>query len=144
MGPPLAVVLMVCGDPVWAAAEARANDSTPVRYAAGGRRDPFVPLVRNGRLVNASPGGSPAEPAKPVLYGVLWDPGGQSIALINDAEAKVGDVIGEYRLRDIRQNSVVLLGSGGEEMVLQISFEKPPSALSIGASKGASGGGEGR
>ena len=124
------------------AAEAKAKPPEPFHYDAGGRRDPFVPLVRDGRLVNAADSNS-LEPSRPVLYGVLWDSGGRSIALINNMEVKVGDMVADYRVLEIRQNSVVL-GNGGEPVVLQITFEATPSELSSGASTGASTGGEGQ
>ena len=83
-----------------------------------------MPLVRDGRLV-AVAYASQSDLMKPVLYGVLWDPGGRSIALINDAEVQVGDQIANYRVQEIRENSVVLK-NGGESVVLTISFT--PSA----------------
>jgi hypothetical protein len=64
-----------------------------------------------------------------VLYGVLWDPGGKSIALINDGEARVGDVIGEYKVLEIRKDSVVL-ANGGEPVVLEIAYEQAPKSPS--------------
>jgi hypothetical protein len=76
--------------------------------------------------------------SKPVLYGILWDPGGQSIALINDAEVKVGDAVSGYRVKEIRQDAVVLI-NGGVPVVLEIAFEAPPSTLSPGATTGGEG-----
>ncbi|MEE8536789.1 MAG: hypothetical protein V3S71_02195, partial [Acidobacteriota bacterium] len=62
----------------------------PFRYDSNGQRDPFIPLVRDGRLVGVEVG-LRVNAGRPVLYGVLWDPGGHSIALINDGEVQVGD-----------------------------------------------------
>lgn len=101
------------------------NTSSPFRYDAKERRDPFVPLVRNGQLLDA-PAGTHASLTAPVLYGIFWDPDGASIALINDAEAKVGDMIGEYKVVQIRQDAVVL-SNGGEPLVLEIAFDGRPS-----------------
>ena len=141
----LAALVMASPRPVWAA-EAHAKQPEPFRYEAGGRRDPFVPLVRDGRLVSAA-NGVPLEPSTPVLSGVLWDPKGQSIALIDDKEMKVGDRVADYRVLEIQQNSVVLGNDGGERMVLQITFEaapsKPSSNASTNASTDVSKGGEG-
>jgi hypothetical protein len=92
------------------------------RYQAKGRRDPFVALVRDGKLVAAT-GARSAGPG-PVLRGVLWDPGGQSIAMINEGEYRVGDMVGEYRILEIRKEAVVL-ANGGEPMVIQIDFGSP-------------------
>ncbi len=144
----LAGLVMASPKRVWAA-EAKPKAPEPFHYDAGGRRDPFVPLIRDGRLVNPMDSKS-LEPSKPVLYGVLWDSEGRSIALINDTESsssarpvKVGDMIGDKRVLEIRQSSVVL-GNGGEPMVLEMSFGPPSSDLSSGASTGASTGGEGQ
>lgn len=115
---------------------ANAGEVTPFRYDSGGRRDPFVPLVRDGRLVAAT-AGARVESSTPVLYGILWDAGGGSIALINDAEVKVGETIGGYRVKEIRQEAVVL-DNEGEPLVLQIAFEQPPKR-----SSGTTTGGEG-
>ena len=138
----LAVLIMAFARAGWAV-EANAKESTAFQYEPGGHRDPFVPLVQEGSRVGATVKGTPVEPAKLILYGVLWDPGGQSIALINDKEIRVGDLVADYQLLKIRQDSVVL-GKGGEQMVLKITFETPPSKPSSGASPGASTGGEGR
>ncbi len=115
-----------------------ADDASPqgpsFQYDAKDRRDPFVALVRDGRLVFPSSmlqrGGT-----HPTLHGILWDPGGQSMALINDIEAKVGDAVNGYRVAEIRRDAVVLK-NGGEPLVLQIDFETPPAKLSPGTTKG--------
>ena len=131
------VLLIVSVVLAWATSEPsekRENFS----YDPAGHRDPFVPLVRDGRLVGVAPPGSRMEGSKPVLYGILWDPGGHSIALINDAEAKVGDSVGGFQVKEIRQDAVVLT-NGGVPVVLEITFEAPPSKLSPGATTGGEG-----
>jgi len=92
---------------------------------AQSQRDPFVPLVRDGRLI--APSGS-ENFSQLTLVGILWDPSGQSIALINDTEAKVGDVLGEYQVHEIRQDAVVLMREG-QPVVLQLSFDTPPEPV---------------
>ena len=104
-------------------------------YDSKGRRDPFVPLVREGRLVAAGPGAQ-VEPSKPVLYGILWDPGGHSIALVNDAEVRVGDRIGDYEVREIRLDAVVLNRGGEEPLVLRLAFDAPPASSTPDATTG--------
>ena len=104
------------------------------RYDPKGRRDPFVPLVRDGRFVGTTPETS-RETSKPVLYGVVWDPEGHSIALMNDQEVKVGDLVGSYRVMDIRKDAVVL-SDGGEPVVLRISFETPSAKRGPGTTNG--------
>ena len=98
----------------------------PFRYDAKSHRDPFVPLVRDGKLVTTV-GGEGRETGKPMLYGILWDPGGASIALINDTEAKVGSSIDGYLVKEIRKDAVVLTREGEGPVMLQLLFEGPPS-----------------
>ena len=114
-----------------AAAAAFAEDmeagkkQAPFRYDPGNHRDPFTPLVRDGKPVGSIKPGGAIDASKPVLLGILWDPSGHSMALINDTEVKVGDTVGGYKVAEIRQDAVVLTG-GGEPVVLQISFDTPP------------------
>ena len=104
------------------------------RYDAKGRRDPFVSLVREGRVVTPASSSAGFDGATPVLYGIVWDPAGRSIALINDAELQVGEMIGKYRVEEIRRDAVVL-DAGGERTVLQIVFG-PSSSSSSGTTTG--------
>ena len=128
----LALALMAA--PVCAAADAPpAEKIKPFHYNGKGRRDPFAPLVRDGRVVAVT--GAGYESSKPVLYGVLWDEGGNSIALINDGEARVGDAVGEFKVLEIRKDSVVL-ANGGEPIVLEIAFEQAPKSPSGAATGG--------
>lgn len=96
----------------------------PYRYDPGTARDPFIALVREGRIIGGLQPGQ-TDMSKPVLFGILWDPGGRSIALINDVEVKVGDVVGAYRVMEIRPDAVVM-SDGGEPLLLTIAFEEPP------------------
>ena len=130
-----AALVMVSAAFVSAAQEA--SEKRAFSYDPAGHRDPFVPLVRDGRLVGVVAGSS-IKTDKPVLYGILWDPGGNSIALVNDGEVKVGDAIGGYQVKEIRQNAVVLM-SGGVPVVLEIAFDAPPSTLAPGATTGGEG-----
>jgi len=106
-----------------------AEQSQADLYDAKGKRDPFVALVRDGRLVSAVPNTSPGSSLTPVLGGILWDPGGQSIALINAEEVKVGDKVGDYQVSAIRQDAVVLVRDG-EPLELRITFEEDRSRRS--------------
>ena len=112
--------------PGWAVEEP-AKKLSPFVYDAKGHRDPFVPLVRDGKLVNM-PKGASLDASKPVLYGILWDPQGPSMAMLNDAEVRVGDTIGIYEVLEIRKDAVVL-SAGGEPLVLQLDFETPAKSL---------------
>ena len=117
-----------------AAEEPRAE---PFRYDSGGRRDPFIPLVREGRLVGTTQGAH-VDAATPTLYGILWDPQGDSIALINDVEVRAGETIAGFRVKAIQRDAVVLDG-GGEPVVLRITYESAPGQPSPGATTGGEG-----
>ena len=120
-------------------AEPKPMHSLPFFYDAKNRRDPFVALVRDGRPVALSQQ-SIGEFTKPVLYGILWDAGGQSIALINERETKVGETVNGYRVKEIRQDAVVLEGEGGP-VVLRIAFDaSSPSPAHNTATRAAKGG----
>ena len=113
------------------AAAEEPSQKTGFRYDAAGRRDPFMPLVLNNRLVSTGGGGS-RDLSQPVLRGILWDPSGRSIALIDELEAKVGDTVRGYRVAAIRRDEVVLESEDGQSMVLQIAFETPSSGTTTG------------
>ena len=110
------------------------------RYDAGGYRDPFIPLIQDGRFARTNPVAQ-VDASKPVLYGILWDPSGQSVALINDAEVTVGDAVSGYQVQEIREDAVVLSDDGGHPLVLQVSFETaPPGHAPDGATRKGGGG----
>ena len=118
----LTALIMIGGPPVWSA-EVMSSGAKPFSYQPKGHRDPFIPLVLNGKMV----GGGLLGGSRPTLNGILWDPRGQSIAMINDTEMKVGDAIGEYHVKEIRRDAVILQ-SGVDTITLQISFETTPSS----------------
>jgi len=117
--------------------EASPSPPAPFRYDPGNRRDPFMPLVRDGKFVGATPG-LRWDGSLPMLQGILWDPAGQSIALINDGEVGVGDTVEGYQVIEIRSDGVVL-SDGGEPVLLQLEFEMPSSQPPPSTSKGGGG-----
>ena len=103
----------------WSLGGVGAAAGDPFSYDAQGKCDPFVPLVRNGQLVPCRP-----QPSRPTLtlQGIVWDPSGESIALIDDREVKVGDSIDDYQVAEIRHDAVVLVQEG-TVLALTISLE---------------------
>jgi len=110
----------------------------PWSYDPKGKRDPFIPLVRDGRIVSVTGDLSSPGASVPLLAGILWDPGGHSIALINDTEVMVGETVSGYQLAEIRPDAVVLVRDG-EPLVLQITFEEPVKSLPALSAPGTSG-----
>lgn len=107
-------------------AETRSEKIAAVIYDAKGKRDPFVPLVRDGRAIAAGDTlllSGPVDTSLPLLGGILWDPAGRSIALLNEKEAMVGDVVGGYRVAEIHEDQVVL-EQEGRRVTLRITFEE--------------------
>jgi len=113
------------------AGSALATDPNIWVYDSKGRCDPFIPLVREGRVVpcDSRPGtaGDESKTAVPTLGGILWDAEGRSIALINGGETKTGDTVDGYRVSEIHRDEVVLTRES-ERVLLRIGFgdAKPP------------------
>ena len=110
--------------------------AAPLSYDSKGKRDPFVALVRDGKIVGVPAGGQTRVSTDlPVLVGILWDPGGRSLALLNEQEVAVGDTIDDFLVAEIRRDAVVLM-RGGEPVVLEISFEEPSAPEEPSGAKG--------
>ena len=95
-------------------------------YDAKRHRDPFVPLVQDGRIVGGLQTGRGDGSSTPVLYGIVWEAGGESVALIDDRQVRVGDAVDDYEVVAIQENAVVL-SKGGESLVLRMAFEHAPA-----------------
>lgn len=85
---------------------AEEKDQTFV-YDSKGRRDPFLPLVSpEGYLINAEPYSDASEVK---VEGIIYDPRGNSFAIINTQVVKAGDKIGAFDVLSIEKNKVILL-----------------------------------
>ena len=126
----IAAVWVAMTSALWAG-PAASFASEEFRYDSKERRDPFIPLVLDGKLFNptqdAEDTGQRSPAATPILGGILWDPVGTSIALLNGTEVKVGQAVAGYRVADIRQDAAVLVGSTGESLALGLNFDNSPS-----------------
>ena len=75
-------------------------------YKFQNKRDPFVPLVSPaGYLLNLEPEDNSALK----LDGIMYDPHGDSIAIINGSLVRVGETIGDAVLSSIEQNKVTVI-----------------------------------
>lgn len=87
-----------------------------IAYDAGKRRDPFVPL-------NAEDISSAADASGIKLEGIIYDPGGQSMAILSGKTYQRGQTVGDATVLRIQKNCVVLSVSG-EEKTLWIRKEE--------------------
>lgn len=90
-------------------------------YDSKGRRDPFIPLLGKGaeflfieEAVESVAG--------ICLTGVVYDPTGQSFATINDEVVVENDLVGGFKVKEIRDGKVVLQ-KDNEEFVVNLIEE---------------------
>ena len=84
-------------------------------------RDPFMPWVTpEGKLIRWE--GVFGNLEDVVLEGILWDPKGGSVAMMNGRIVHRGDRIGRFEVGTITKDEVTL--KAGEE-VYTLRFEKP-------------------
>ena len=99
-------------------------------YDSHGRRDPFVPLVGAGIkyipsvMEELAGGTSQVSNEAFILNGILWDPNGKCIAVINGEICMVNDEIGKYRITAIKENMVILSDKEGNEKSLVLYREE--------------------
>ena len=99
-------------------------------YDSHGRRDPFVPLVGAGikyipsNLEELAGETSQASNGAFMLNGILWDPNGECIVVINGEICMVNDEIGKYRITAIKENMVILSDKEGNEKSLVLYREE--------------------
>jgi hypothetical protein len=75
-------------------------------YASQGKRDPFVPLITPaGYLVNLEP----EKNASLHLEGIMFDPKGDSIAIINGELVRAGESIGDAVCASIEPTKVTVI-----------------------------------
>lgn len=99
------------------------------KYDSRGRRDPFTPLVtKEGRVIIPSVeeyADIPLENMK--LEGILWDPQGESSAILNGKIVRVGTVIGDYEIKEILHSHIIVV-KGDETVLLRLrSYHKDTS-----------------
>ncbi len=77
-------------------------------YDSKNRRDPFIPLI--ARAIKFTRAGLEGVQSRDdiVLEGIVWDRGGDSIAILNGVIVKEGDEIGSVMIETINENDVIL------------------------------------
>lgn len=90
----------------WALLLSSAVIAEETGYTSGGRRDPFVPLVSSsGYLFNVEE----EEETSFRLEGIMYDPDGGSMAIINGELRKVGEKIADAVVSSIEPTKVVII-----------------------------------
>ncbi len=88
-------------------------------YDSRGNRDPFVPLLTpDGRRIyppGSGESGPQAESAGLTLEGIVFEPGKDSVAIINDQVVRENDEFDGIRVMKITQDAVVVLVDGEEK-----------------------------
>ncbi len=92
--------------------------SEPVKYDAGGRRDPMVPLLGPGGMISGKRSG----PGDLNIEGIIFDPKAGSMVLINQEFYKEGDRVGEANIISIMKDKIILQ-QDDEEKTLWIREE---------------------
>lgn len=92
------------------------SDEEQFIYDSNHRRDPFSPLVSSsGEMLQASPSVLSAENIS--LEGIIWDPKGVSVAIINGTIVKEGDMVDTIAIKKIADNYVVVLIGDAEKII---------------------------
>lgn len=77
------------------------------KYQSRGKRDPFIPLVTGE--VKRTLGLESVETIDDVIFeGIIFDPSGESMAVLNSEILKEGDKISNIEVTKISNNSVTL------------------------------------
>jgi len=92
--------------------------ASEIVYDAGDRRDPFVPLTEGENTSGAATlyGGVKLE-------GIIYDPGEQSMAILNGKTYQAGEIVGDATVVKILKDHVVI-SVGAEEKTLWIRGEE--------------------
>lgn len=81
-------------------------------YKYEGKRDPFIPLISPaGFLINLEPENN----ATLRLEGVMYDPEGNSMAIINGELVRVGENVGDAVVSSIEPNKVTVTKDNQKE-----------------------------
>ena len=101
---------------VFLAGNARAEDSAFV-YDNHGKRDPFAPLVSSKGSAIVYDGDITS--ADMILEGIVADPKGDNMAIVNGKIVKTTDRIGPYLVENIGNNQVEL-SNGQDRFTLKL------------------------
>lgn len=91
-------------------------------YDSKGNRDPFVPLVTKGGIyVGSWQTNDLAEEI--TLGGIIYDPAGGSMAIINGTIVKEGDRLLNLKVLKIEKNRIIFL-KGDKELIIKLNEDR--------------------
>ena len=86
------------------------------KYDSKDNRDPFISLVTpEGRILPGARANS--EPENIILEGVIWDPNGNSLAIINGKLIKEKERVYGMQLLKINKESVIMQKKGNVKVI---------------------------
>ncbi len=95
-------------------------EETAFSYSDNGRRDPFWPLVSPSGAVLVY--GENIDFADMTLEGIIYDPRGERLAIVNGKIVKASDNVGGFAVISVEEERVVLQ-KDGKEFILQLKKE---------------------
>ncbi len=117
----MGMVLIVAFGQVSAVAAEGASVENDFTYSDHDKRDPFWSLLGNrGTILNFD---KDIYASDMVLEGVLLEPTGDSVAIINGNIVKIGDKVGFFIVKEIQVN-MVILEKGQEIITLKLKKEE--------------------
>jgi len=109
-------MLIICSNLKTYGSEAKVQNVAVYTYDAAGKRDPFMPLVtKEGRLAFTYGAVRSLEDIR--LEGIVYDPGGDSIAIINGLVLKENDTLGNIKVVKIDPDKVILLFNQAKQVI---------------------------
>lgn len=96
--------------------------SESFKYDTNNKRDPFRPLVdKDGNIL---PEARPVTATVELnLEGIVWSRNGDSYAIVGGSVVRAGDILGDYKVKNIEKTRVIL-ERGGEESVINLRGEE--------------------
>ena len=104
---------------IWAGGFSGAQDSGFV-YNDNGRRDPFWPLISPSGAVLVY--GESVEFSDMTLEGIVYDPNGERLAIVNSKIVKASDYVGGFLVVSVQEDSVTFQ-KDGKEFILKLKKE---------------------
>jgi hypothetical protein len=87
-------------------------------YDSKGNRDPFVPLVTKEGIYVGN--WQATDLAEIVLEGIVWDPKGESMAIVNGTVVKEGDELLNLKILEVKREGIRVL-KGDKELIINLT-----------------------